>query len=339
MTHITPISIDQLANNPLRNWHTIFTPIVERLVQQDLAEVQLTTPIDSAAEPVTLHHELSSELLNDIDRKVFIRDLGNNLDWQALFDQKLQFTEARNTHTLDQILVLEHNPVFTQGLSGKPEHILGTRQDIPIVHTDRGGQITYHGPRQLIVYFLIDFTRKREAFATKAQAFYSRTIVSALEFGVIHTLKALGVSNAYAKPDAPGIYIEGKKVSSLGLKIKRKGTYHGIAINLDMDLSPFHLINPCGYAGLEMCNVKDYCSNYLDEEFSLDKIQSTQSDLELIVNNLKVTDLNNYLKELQIPRLNYTLLREFVKTYFVTFVARSLGYQQLLDYPAYNFEQ
>lgn len=337
MPHINPVSIDQISSIPIKYWHTIFTPLVERLVKQDLASLQLTSKLETEAEN-TPHNELSQQQLQEITNKVFIRDLGNNLDWQSLFERKLEFTEARDSHTLDQILVLEHTPVFTQGLSGKPEHILGTRQDIPVVQTDRGGQVTYHGPRQLIVYFLLDFTRKKDAFAIEQQAFYSRSIVTALEQGVIHALKALGIPNTYAKPDAPGIYIEGKKVSSLGLKIKRKGTYHGIAINLDMDLSPFLLINPCGYAGLEMCNVKDFCLNY-DSNLDVEIPNISPEELTTLVNNLGKIDLQSYLRELNVPTLNYTLLREFVKTYFVTFVAHSLEYQQLLDYQAYSFEK
>ena len=143
--------------------------------------------------------------------------------------------------------MVEHNPVFTQGLAGKPEHLL-IRDDIPVVQIDRGGQITYHGPGQLVVYTMIDFKRRKTSV---------RNIVSALENSIIDTLSDYGIT-ANADPQRPGVYVQGKKIASLGLRIKNGSVYHGLALNIDMDLSPFTHINPCGYAGLEMTQIADH---------------------------------------------------------------------------------
>lgn len=161
--------------------------------------------------------------------------------WRAM----QTFTEQRTPETVDQIWVLQHLPIYTLGLATKPEH-LPTKTLIPIVQTDRGGQITYHGEGQLVFYVLMDLSRKR--FTVKA-------LVSALEESVILYLKQLGIL-AQRKDKAPGIYIEGKKIASLGLKIRKNCSYHGLSLNVDLDLTPFEAINPCGYAGLEMTSLK-----------------------------------------------------------------------------------
>ena len=161
--------------------------------------------------------------------------------WQAM----QTFTEQRTQETVDQIWVLQHFPVYTLGLATKPEHILKINH-IPIVQTDRGGQITFHAPGQLIFYILIDLSRK---------GLMIRPLVSALEESVILFLKQLGIC-AQRKEKAPGIYIQEKKIASLGLKIKKGCSYHGLSLNVDLDLSPFEAINPCGYAGLEMTSLK-----------------------------------------------------------------------------------
>ncbi len=161
--------------------------------------------------------------------------------WRAM----QTFTEQRTLKTSDQIWVLQHFPVYTLGLATKPEHILKIN-DIPIVQTDRGGQITYHGTGQLIFYILMDLSKKH---------FTVRSLVSTLEESVILYLKQLGIF-AERKEKAPGIYIEGKKIASLGLKIRKNCTYHGLSLNVDLDLTPFEAINPCGYAGLEMTSLK-----------------------------------------------------------------------------------
>ena len=158
-----------------------------------------------------------------------------------------RFNDGRTADTEDELWVVEHNPVFTQGLAGKPEHLL-IRDDIPVVQIDRGGQITYHGPGQLVVYTMIDFKRRKTSV---------RNIVSALENSIIDTLSDYGIT-ANADPQRPGVYVQGKKIASLGLRIKNGSVYHGLALNIDMDLSPFTHINPCGYAGLEMTQIADH---------------------------------------------------------------------------------
>jgi lipoyl(octanoyl) transferase len=157
------------------------------------------------------------------------------------------FTDERQEDALDEIWLLEHTPVFTQGQNGKPEHVLNT-SNIPIVQTDRGGQVTYHGPGQLMIYTLIDLRRKK---------FQIRELVTRLEQSIIDFLSHLNIS-AIAKRDAPGVYVNEKKIASIGLRIRRGCSYHGIAFNVAMDLSPFKNINPCGYQQLEMTQIADF---------------------------------------------------------------------------------
>jgi lipoyl(octanoyl) transferase len=180
-----------------------------------------------------------------IQDKLIIRYLGVQPyleTWQAMSD----FTEQRDQNSIDEIWLVEHSPVFTQGLAGKAEHLL-MHSNIPVVKSDRGGQITYHAPGQLIAYLLINIRRKD---------FNVRSLVSIIEQGIIDLLADFGVI-AVAKPDAPGVYVDGKKIASLGLKIRKGCSFHGLALNVDMDLSPFLQINPCGYAGLEMTQCRD----------------------------------------------------------------------------------
>lgn len=162
--------------------------------------------------------------------------------WQAMH----QFTDQRSEETLDEVWLVEHNPVFTQGQAGKAEHLLNTG-DIPVVQSDRGGQVTYHGPGQLVVYFLINLRRKKLGV---------RDLVTTIENLVINTLKAYNIDSA-ARPDAPGVYVDGKKICSLGLRIRKGCSFHGLALNVNMDLSPFLRINPCGYQGMEMVQVSE----------------------------------------------------------------------------------
>ena len=170
-------------------------------------------------------------------------------DYAPVFEAMKAFNDARSVATEDELWVVEHPPVFTQGLAGKPEHLL-IRDDIPVVQIDRGGQITYHGPGQLVVYTLIDFKRRQTSV---------RHIVSALENSIIATLAEYGIAAA-ADPARPGVYVGAKKIASLGLRIKNGAVYHGLALNIDMDLSPFTHINPCGYAGMEMTQMADLLS-------------------------------------------------------------------------------
>ena len=151
------------------------------------------------------------------------------------------FTDTRDAMTPDEIWLLQHDPVFTQGQAGKAEHLLH-QTDIPVVQSDRGGQITYHGPGQLIAYLLIDVRRKGIGI---------RQLVTAMEQAVIGLLARSDIQ-ACARADAPGVYVDGAKIASLGLRIRRGCSFHGLALNVDLDLTPFSHINPCGYAGLAM---------------------------------------------------------------------------------------
>lgn len=155
-----------------------------------------------------------------------------------------EFTDQRTDDTPDEVWLVEHNPVFTQGQAGKAEHLINTG-DIPVVQSDRGGQVTYHGPGQLVAYFLINLRRKKLGV---------RDLVTHIENLVINTLKAYNIDSA-ARPDAPGVYVGGKKICSLGLRIRKGCSFHGLALNVNMDLGPFLRINPCGYEGMEMVQV------------------------------------------------------------------------------------
>lgn len=156
------------------------------------------------------------------------------------------FTNQRTPETPDQLWLVEHPPVFTQGQAGKPEHLL-LPGDIPVVQSDRGGQVTYHGPGQLVAYPLLDLRRLKIGV---------RDLVTALEQTLVATLADYGIDSA-PKPDAPGVYVEGRKIASLGLRVRKGCSFHGLALNVDMDLSPFSRINPCGYQGLAMTQMAD----------------------------------------------------------------------------------
>ncbi|HSX89830.1 MAG TPA: lipoyl(octanoyl) transferase LipB [Pseudomonas sp.] len=162
--------------------------------------------------------------------------------WQAM----QRFTNERDANTADEIWLLQHPPVFTQGQAGKAEHLLFPG-DIPVVQVDRGGQVTYHGPGQLVAYLLLDVRRSGIGV---------RELVSRIERSLIDTLASYGVI-ANAKPDAPGVYVDGAKIASLGLRIRNGRSFHGLALNVDMDLQPFQRINPCGYAGMAMTQLAD----------------------------------------------------------------------------------
>lgn len=167
------------------------------------------------------------------------------------FEEMKQYTEQRDEHSPDQLWLLQHASVLTQGQAGKPEHIL-IPSDIPVVHSDRGGQVTWHGPGQLVIYFLFDLNRL---------GWNVRTLVTFAENLMIELLSQYGIQ-AYAKKDAPGVYVEERKIGSLGFKIRRGRSYHGLALNIDCDLQGFHTINPCGYAGLEMVRIRDMVEPY-----------------------------------------------------------------------------
>ncbi|MEZ8141573.1 octanoyltransferase [Enterovibrio norvegicus FF-33] len=177
--------------------------------------------------------------------RLIIRQLGlrpYEPTWKAMH----AFTDERTAETCDEIWLVEHEPVFTQGQAGKAEHLLATG-DIPVVQSDRGGQVTYHGPGQQIAYILIDLKRKKLGV---------RELVTSIENIVIDTLAHYGIESN-ARPDAPGVYVGDNKICSLGLRIRRGCSFHGLALNVNMDLSPFLRINPCGYAGMAMTQTVD----------------------------------------------------------------------------------
>jgi lipoyl(octanoyl) transferase len=171
---------------------------------------------------------------------LLVRQLGQR-DWQPISDAMHHFTDQRDSNTADEIWLVEHHPVFTQGQAGKAEHLL-MPGDIPVVQSDRGGQVTYHGPGQQVMYVLIDVKRRKMGV---------RELVTALEETVIATLADYDIS-ARARPDAPGVYVGDDKICSLGLRIRKGCSFHGLALNVAMDLAPFLRINPCGYAGMQM---------------------------------------------------------------------------------------
>lgn len=182
--------------------------------------------------------------------KLIIRELGIQ-PYEEIWHKMQSFTDSRDEMTPDEIWLVQHPSVFTQGSAGKPEHLLNPT-NIPVVQSDRGGQITYHGLGQQIMYVLLDIKRLK----TQGKEVSVRELVTALEQSVVKTLADYGIE-AYPKADAPGVYVEGKKICSLGLRIRKGCSFHGLALNINMDLTPFHNINPCGYAGLEMCQLSE----------------------------------------------------------------------------------
>ena len=168
-------------------------------------------------------------------------------DYEATWRAMKEFTELRTPDTRDEIWLLQHPPTYTQGQAGKPEHLLNARQ-IPVVQIDRGGQITYHGPGQIVAYLLLDLRRWK---------INVRQLVRLMEQAVINILAAYNIA-ASGRVDAPGVYVKDEKIAALGLKIKHSCCYHGLALNIDMDLTPYDFINPCGYAGLRVTQVRNF---------------------------------------------------------------------------------
>ncbi len=174
-----------------------------------------------------------------------VKRLGR-VDYEPTFQAMQEFTAGRTSETPDELWIVEHPPVYTLGQAGKPEHIL-EEVGIPIVQIDRGGQVTYHGPGQVVIYLLLDLQRLKIKV---------RELVTAIEQGVIDFLAAHGVA-AVRRDGAPGVYVGDAKIAALGLKIKNGCSYHGLSLNVDMDLYPFTAINPCGYAGLKVTQTRD----------------------------------------------------------------------------------
>ena len=172
-------------------------------------------------------------------------------DYAVSFADMKAFTEQRDEQIPDELWILQHHDVLTQGQAGKPEHIL-VPSHLPVVQTDRGGQVTWHGKGQMVIYFMFDLNRLK---------WNVRTLVSFAEQLMIDLIKKYQI-DAYAKPDAPGVYVEERKIGSLGFKIRKGRSYHGLALNIDCALEGFHTINPCGYAGLEMVRVMDLVENH-----------------------------------------------------------------------------
>jgi lipoyl(octanoyl) transferase len=175
-----------------------------------------------------------------------VRPLGL-VEYEPTWRAMQALTAARNSATPDEIWVLQHPPVYTLGVAGKAEHLPRADNGIPVVRTDRGGQITYHGPGQIIAYALLDLRRRGLSV---------RPLVRRMEQAVIDLLGAYGVS-AHGREDAPGVYVGAAKIAALGLRLRNGCCYHGIALNVDMDLAPFHAINPCGYPGLAVTQMRD----------------------------------------------------------------------------------
>jgi lipoyl(octanoyl) transferase len=177
--------------------------------------------------------------------ELIVRHLGL-LDYLPTFEAMRRLTAERDERTADEIWLLQHPQVFTQGQAGKAEHLLAPG-DIPVIQVDRGGQVTYHGPGQLVAYLMLDLRRLGLGV---------RDLVTAMEQSLVDVLATYGIEAA-PKADAPGVYVQGDKIASLGLRVSRGCSFHGLALNVDMDMSPFWRINPCGYAGLKMVQLKD----------------------------------------------------------------------------------
>lgn len=187
-----------------------------------------------------------SDLKGEAGETLILRELGT-VDYTDTWHAMKDFTEQRNEQTPDEIWLLQHPRVFTQGQAGKAEHVLAPG-DIPVIQVDRGGQVTYHGPGQLVGYLMIDLRR---------MGIGARDLVSRIENAIVATLAELNIESA-PRPDAPGVYSGGKKIASLGLRIRHGRSFHGLALNIDMDLEPFQRINPCGYQGMEMTQVRNF---------------------------------------------------------------------------------
>lgn len=177
--------------------------------------------------------------------ELVVRHLGL-VEYQPTLEAMRQLTRERDEHTADEIWLLQHPKVFTQGQAGKAEHLLAPG-DIPVVQVERGGQVTYHGPGQLVAYLMLDLRRLDLGV---------RELVTAMEQSLVELLASYAIEAA-PKADAPGVYVAGDKIASLGLRVSRGCSFHGLALNVDMDMTPFLRINPCGYAGLKMVQMRD----------------------------------------------------------------------------------
>ncbi|WP_185267255.1 lipoyl(octanoyl) transferase LipB [Halopseudomonas xiamenensis] len=188
--------------------------------------------------------------------QLIVRELGL-VEYQPTLEAMRSLTAERDAETADEIWLLQHPPVFTQGQAGKAEHLLAPG-DIPVIQVERGGQVTYHGPGQLVGYLMLDLRRLGLGV---------RELVTAMEQSLVEVLASYGVEAA-PKADAPGVYVDGAKIASLGLRVRRGCSFHGLALNVDMDMQPFQRINPCGYSGLRMTQL----SELVAEPVSIDEV-------------------------------------------------------------------
>jgi len=218
-----------------------------------------------------------------MNNTLVVRQL-NQEDYTTVWQAMQNFTDNRDNDTLDEVWLVEHPAVFTQGQAGKEEHLLAPG-NIPIVKVDRGGQVTYHGPGQQVLYVLVNLKRRKIGV---------RQLVTMIENCIIDALGDFDVI-AVAKPDAPGVYIDGNKVASLGLRVRKGCSFHGLALNVNMDLAPFHRINPCGYAGLEMVQTSDLGGphNILEAGESLIKHIASQLNSSTIIHKTGLETLND----------------------------------------------
>ncbi len=191
---------------------------------------------------------------------ISVRHLGE-VDYDETWQKMRDFTDNRQKDTPDEFWFLQHPAVYTLGKNGKPEHVLNSAE-IPVINSDRGGQVTYHGPGQIVVYTLLDLSRLNIGV---------RALVTALEQVVIELLNDYGIA-ANARRDAPGVYVNDAKIAALGLRVRKGCSFHGLALNVDMDLEPFSRINPCGYEGLEVTQIKNFIGDI--------KIESVTDDLQ-----------------------------------------------------------
>ena len=212
-----------------------------------------------------------TESANKSRHSLIVRELGLQ-SYEPVWRAMQHFTDARDDSTADEIWFTQHSPVFTLGLNSAPEHLLATG-DIPVVQVDRGGQVTYHGPGQLMVYPLIDIRRAGLGI---------RDLVTALEQSVVDLARSYDIEAA-SRADAPGVYVSGAKLASVGLRIRRGASFHGMALNVDVDTQPFSRINPCGYANLEITDLAR-----LGAESNLDHVRDTL--LPLLLEHLRMPD-------------------------------------------------
>ena len=186
--------------------------------------------------------------MDAVTEKILVKHLGRR-DYEPVWQEMQAFTNQRGPNTIDELWLVEHPPVFTQGLAGKAEHILAAG-DIPVIQVDRGGQVTYHGPGQIVAYPMINL--RRHGIGVKS-------LVYGIEQAIIDTVAHYDIE-ASRKDHAPGVYVKGAKIASLGLRIRQGCSFHGLAFNIDMDLEPFKRINPCGFSGLEVIQLADLTS-------------------------------------------------------------------------------